>query len=247
MQLDDRLTIETPEGVDLEVTLAGLGSRAGAAFLDGLILLVVLVAVMLGTAFLGFADTSEDVAALILGVGALVATVALFGYFLLFETLNSGRTPGKAALGIRVIKVDGTPLGFGAVSIRTLLRIVDFLPTAYAVGMISLLTSSRNQRIGDLAAGTVVVRDRHQHQGPLVTPLDVSALPRWDASAVTEEELALVRRFVERRNSLAAEPRLQLAASLAGPLRVRVLAPDAPNNDEEFLVRLISEKLFRQG
>jgi uncharacterized RDD family membrane protein YckC len=248
VELEDRLRIETPEGVGLEVTLAGLGSRAGACFLDSLILGVALAVVLIGTAVVGFADTSADVASLILGLGALIASVVLFGYYLLFETLNSGRTPGKAAFGIRVIRADGAPLGFGAVAIRTLLRIVDLLPTAYAVGMISVIVTSRNQRIGDLAAGTVVVRDRKAR--PIAEPFGsgqdhLQGLPAWDVSSVTEEEVVLIRRFVDRRNGLGPSHRAQLAASLATSLRRKVAGPDLPAEDEEFLLRLLSEKLLR--
>ncbi|HUO46263.1 MAG TPA: RDD family protein [Acidimicrobiia bacterium] len=248
MQLEDRLTIETPEGVNLEVTLAGLGSRAGACFIDSLILGVALLVVVIATAFLGFADTSADISALILGLGALLATGVLFGYYLLFETLNSGRTPGKAAFGIRVIKLDGSPLGFGAVAIRTLLRFIDLLPTAYAVGIVSILVNARNQRLGDLAAGTVVVRERKpNHSSPvLAASSSLEGLLPWDTSAVTENEVGLVRRFVERSATLTPANRAKLAASLAGPLRSKVAAPDATPNDEAFLFRLLAEKLHRE-
>ena len=248
MQLDDRLIIETPEGVNLEVTLAGLGSRAGACFIDSLILGVALLVVLMATAFVGFADTSADISALILGIGALLATGVLFGYYLLFETLNSGRTPGKAAFGIRVIKLDGSPLGLGAVAIRTLLRFIDLLPTAYAVGIISILVSARHQRLGDLAAGTVVVRERQPtlSSAVLAGSIALDGLPPWDTSAVTENEVGLVRRFVERRTSLAPANRAGLAASLAGPLRSKVSAPDANTDDEAFLLRLLAEKLHRE-
>jgi uncharacterized RDD family membrane protein YckC len=245
---EDRLKIETPEGVNLEVTLAGLGSRAGAACIDTLILGAMMLVVFIGIFVIGEAQVSEDLYTLLFGVGVLLYFLILFGYYLLFETLNSGRTPGKAALGIHVIRVDGTPLGFGAVAIRTLLRAVDIIPFLYATGAVCILVTKNNQRLGDLAAGTVVARDRKPPAPPAnaVPGLDLSGLPAWDTAAINDEEMALLRRYVERRDLLNSESRAQLATSIAGQLRNKVAAPDAPDNDEAFLLRLLAEKLRRQ-
>ena len=251
MEIEDRLRIETPEGVDLEVTLAGLASRTGACFVDSLIISATLVVLFIAMSLLGAfaAQSSEDLFLLILGIGSLASMVVLIGYYLLFESLNGGRTPGKAAFGIRVISVDGSPLGFGAVAIRNLVRLVDFLPAFYAVGLIAIVTNKRNQRVGDLAAGTVVIRDRKVVAAPpanLVEGIDLTVLPPWDVSMVSEEEVGLVRRFAERRQSMQPANRAHLAAILAGPLRAKIAAPDAPSDDIEFLTRLLAEKLLRE-
>ena len=246
MEIEDRLRIETPEGVDLEVTLAGLASRTGACFVDSLIIFVALVVLLIAVTFMGV-TAEEDLFLLILGIGSLASLVLLVGYYLLFESLNGGRTPGKAAFGIRVISVDGSPLGFGAVTIRNLVRLVDFLPGFYAVGLIAIVSSKRNQRLGDLAAGTVVIRDSKGAVAPaiLVDGIDLTVLPPWDVSMVSEEDVGLVRRFAERRQTMQPANRAQLAAILAGPLRTKVAASDAPGDDVEFLTRLLAEKLLR--
>jgi uncharacterized RDD family membrane protein YckC len=250
VEIDDRLRIETPEGVDLEVTLAGVGSRSGACFVDSLIITATLVVVLIAVSMLGALaeQSSSDLYLLIVGIGALASFVLLIGYYLVFESLNGGRTPGKAAFGIRVIKVDGSPLGFGAVAIRNLVRLVDFLPAFYAVGLIAIVTNKRNQRLGDLAAGTVVIRDRKMAMAPsyLVDGIDLTVLPPWDVSMVSEEEVGLVRRFAERRLSMQPANRSHLAAVLAGPLRTKIAAPDAPSDDVAFLIRLLAEKLVRE-
>jgi uncharacterized RDD family membrane protein YckC len=250
VEIEDRLRIETPEGVDLEVTLAGLGSRTGAAFVDGLIITATLVVLLIAISILGgLADqSSDDLYFLIVGIGALASFVLLIGYYLVFESLNGGRTPGKAAFGIRVIKVDGRPLGFGAVAIRNLVRLVDFLPAFYAVGLIAMVSNKRNQRLGDMAAGTVVIRDRKVGAAPatLVDVIDLTVVPAWDVSMVSEEEVGLVRRFAERRKSMQAANRAHLAAVLAGPLRAKIAAPDAPSDDVDFLIRLLAEKVIRE-
>lgn len=250
MEIEDRLRIETPEGVDLEVTLAGLASRTGACFVDSLIVTAALVVLLIAVTMLGALaeQTSSDLYFLIIGIGALASFVLLIGYYLVFESLNGGRTPGKAAFGIRVIRVDGSPLGFGAVAIRNLVRLVDFLPAFYAVGLIAMVTNKRNQRLGDLAAGTVVIRDRKVGAAPayLVDGIDLTVLPAWDVSMVSEEEVGLVRRFAERRISMQPANRAHLAAVLAGPLRAKIAAPDAPGDDVDFLIRLLAEKLVRE-
>jgi hypothetical protein len=146
------------------------------------------------------------------------------------------------------MRLDGTPLGFGAVAIRTLLRLVDLLPFLYATGAVCILVTQNNQRLGDMAAGTIVARDRRPSPPTVdvTSGLDLASLPSWDAASVNDEEMALVRRFVERRSLLNSESRSQLAASIAGPLRGKVAAPDAPDNDEAFLNRLYAEKMRRQ-
>lgn len=250
MVFEDRLRIDTPEGVELELTLAGLGSRVGAAAIDGVILAIATIVVLIAVVMIGSASVSEDMFSLVIGFGALLVFVILFGYYLLFETLNSGRTPGKSALGIRVIRADGTPLGFGAVAIRTLLRMVDSLPAFYATGIVSILATPRNQRVGDLAAGTVVIRDRAPGT-PLATSgligtEDLARLPRWDTSALNDEDVALLRRFAERRTALTEQSRSDLADVIADRLRSKVVGADAPDDNEAFLYRLLSEKMHRE-
>ncbi len=242
MHLDDRLTIDTPEGVSIEVTLAGLGSRLGATAIDlviqGALLLVASLALTLAGSRL-----SGDLGVFLLGVGTLVVTAIVLGYYIVFEALNGGRTPGKAAFGLRVASADGTPVSLGAVTLRTLLRLIDFLPVAYTIGAISVLVSPRNQRVGDLAAGTVVIRDRTV--APTTVPASQAEVEGWDVSSLTEEEMALLRRFAARRHDLSPEARVRLAADLASRFRPRVIGGERLG-DEPFLVQLIAEKQARR-
>ena len=242
MHLDDRLSIDTPEGVSIEVTLAGLGSRFGAAMLDviiqGILLLVMALALTLAGSTL-----SGDLSVFLLGVGTLLVAIIVLGYYIVFEALNGGRTPGKVAFGIRVTSLDGSPLSLGAVGLRTLMRLVDFLPAAYAVGAIAIVSSGRNQRLGDMVADTVVIRDRRK---PLAdTPHLSGTVEGWDVSIVKDAEIAVVRRFASRRHDLAPEARSRLAADLAARLRPSVSGGDRLG-DEAFLLQLLVEKLARQ-
>ncbi|HEX2155127.1 MAG TPA: RDD family protein [Acidimicrobiia bacterium] len=242
MHLDDRLTIETPEGVSIDVTLAGLGSRFGAAAVDLLIQGILLLAVLLALSLAGSA-VSNDLGVFLMGLGTLIIATVVIGYYIVFEALNGGRTPGKAAFGLRVGTVDGSALSLSAVLLRTLMRLVDFLPAAYAVGAISIVATRRNQRLGDLVANTVVIRDRVGRSA--MRPQDATPVEGWDASTVSQQEVALVRRFVERRSGLTSEARSRLAAELAGRIRPKVGGGGALG-DEEFLVQLLAEKLSRE-
>ncbi len=234
MHLDDRVTIKTPEGVDLELTLAGAGSRMAAAFLDAVILLVVVAVTLIAATVLGLVAGVES-GALLLGLISLMVTLEIVGYYVLFETLT-GRTPGKAALGLRVTGANGEPLGFGAAAVRNLVRIVDFLPFGYGLGLVTMLLSPQNQRLGDMAAGTLVVRERFAEAEVSDAVIDEPPLPPgWDTSAVTAEELVLVRRFLNRSRSLPADRRAQIATQIAAKLRPRVTTPEPEPDDERFL------------
>ncbi len=240
--------METPEGVTLEVTLAGVGSRLAAGLLDQLLRSAVLLALVILVAFAGDRrDTSSGVL-----VAALLVALFLvqFAYDVLFETLGSGRTPGKRWTGLRVVKVGGAPVGFVASALRNVLRIVDILPGFYLVGIIAVLFSRNNQRLGDLAAGTIVVRERRQAPPLSRPPAAVSAavgteMPLWDVSAISAEEMATVRLFLDRRTSLAPDARDRLALEMAARLGPKVVGPPRQWQAEDFLEYLVAAKAAR--
>ena len=248
MGYDDRVTIATPEGVDLDLRLAGLGSRFVATTLDLLIQSVIVVAA--GLALVGSDIFSGEV--VVSGVGAAVFSVVFFlvivGYDILFEVLASGRTPGKRWTGLRVVRTGGQPVGFITSTIRNLLRPVDFLPFSYLVGIVSILVTRRNQRLGDVAAGTLVVRERlgdvrRAHSAPSPAVLDAGLA--WDVSAITGDELAAVRSFLERRDGLTSEARALLAERLADRLREKVPGAGGSGGSESFLEQLAAVKSAR--
>lgn len=228
----------------LEVPVAGLGSRLGAAALDGMIEVLVIGGLLLGV--VGIAGTDVLRVAL-----PTVATAVLLGYDMVFEARRSGRTPGKAAAGIRVVHVDGSPVTFRSSAVRNLLRLIDVIPGFYAVGAVSIVVTARSQRLGDVAAGTVVVRERRaavDPSPPLPLPRRLlDELDTWDTSALRDPDVLAVERFVERRTSLKPEVRRRLAADLAGRLRTAVVAPSAHVDDELFLQQLLVERHRRDG
>jgi uncharacterized RDD family membrane protein YckC len=241
---EDRISIPTPEGVELELVLAGLGSRLVAALGDFVVKGVILLALWIVGDALGGDDGGFLVALLIVG-SFLVWT----GYDVAFETLASGRTPGKRAAGLRVVRLGGEPVGFLASAVRNLLRLVDSLPGIYAVGAVCILFSRRNQRLGDLAAGTLVVRE-HRAPLPAAAPpvTDFAAADRyaaWDVSGVTSFELVTVRRFLERRWQLDPGARGRLGWELAERLRPKVAGAPSDLHPEQFLEALAEAKASR--
>ncbi len=201
------MRVETPEGIDLILRPAGVLPRALAFAIDlgiraALLLVLFLLISLLGT--LGQ------------GLGAILLFLVTWWYMVLFEVLNQGRSPGKKILGLQVIHEDGTPIGWAASLTRNLLRFVDMLPFAYCLGILSCLNSTRFQRLGDIAAGTLVVyRD---------TPPSPPQLPEAEAErapfALSLEEQRALLSFAERQSGLSAARRLELASLLAELLEV---------------------------
>ena len=157
MFYEDRISVATPEGVTLEVTLAGAGSRFAAGLIDQLLRTAVLLALVVLVGLL--ADRADTPGGILLALLFVALFLVQFVYDVLFETLAAGRTPGKRWTGLRVVKVGGGPVGFVASALRNILRIVDALPGFYLVGILCVLFTRNNQRLGDLAASTLVVRE----------------------------------------------------------------------------------------
>ncbi len=232
--------MQTPEGVTLELTLAGIGSRFVAAVIDGAIQFATVVAIGIGVAL----TRNEIVAA----VGVVFAFVAFVGYDVFFEVRASGRTPGKRLTGVRVVKSDGRPVDFRASAVRNLLRIVDILPAAYLVAIVAVFLTKHNQRLGDLAAGTLVIREKQDaadvvpFRAPEQLPAEVA---QWDVSAVTAADVAAVRQFLERRYGLSPDARARLARTLAERLHPAVAGPPSEVAPEWFLEQLVAAKAAR--
>jgi uncharacterized RDD family membrane protein YckC len=248
MEYDDVLTIPTPEGVELHLTLAGPGSRFVSALLDILIQFLVLLCIGLILGVSGAVGFGKG------GIAVLVWFILSFSvitfYDVFFEVFRSGQTPGKRVNGLRVVRVGGHPVTFLTSAIRNFLRVIDFLPSAYLLGACVILATRKNQRIGDVVAGTVVVRTGRK---PIVveyrSPPAQLAIdePAWDTSRISDEELAVVRHFLERRRGLDQTVRAQIAGTLAERLRPKVTGAPADTRGEVFLAKLVAAKVRRGG
>jgi len=164
---DEFLNINTPENVTFDYEVAGLGSRFLAALVDTSIILVLQV-VIIFTFFCAIATFWDNLfqeadsaafAWLLAGMG-LLSFAFLWGYYILFELLWNGQSPGKRWVGLRVIQTDGAPITLSESTIRNLLRLIDFLPAYYGLGVVVMFINGQSRRLGDLAAGTLVVWDR---------------------------------------------------------------------------------------
>jgi uncharacterized RDD family membrane protein YckC len=248
VEYEDRIRIDTPEGVALELTLAGVGSRFVAAIVDWTIQILLLIGVGVMLSYGGSLQPAEGT--IEAAIFSIVLFLVFFGYDVLFEVFASGRTPGKRWTGLRVVRTGGQPVGFLTSTIRNLLRLIDIQPfPTYFVGCVSVIATRKNQRLGDLAAGTIVMREHGaaKRREPVTAP--VAALPAptaaWDVSAVTAEELATVRAFLERRSELTPAARTDLASTLADRLRPKVAGGAAAGGSESFLEQLAAVKATR--
>jgi uncharacterized RDD family membrane protein YckC len=236
----EKLTIDTPEQIALEFPIAGAGSRFLAIAIDTLIQLAVLLGLALvalaGAWIVAVGGTAVGnwITALLIVSGFLL----YYGYYAGFEAAWSGQTPGKRAIGLRVITVTGQPITPYEAILRNLLRIVDQLPGIYAVGVLSIFLTEKNQRIGDLVAGTVVVQEapagaRAYQEAP-------SATVRLGAARLTAGELEVIETFLGRRDDIPGAVRRRTASQLAARIRHRLGLPFASHPDDERLIESVA-------
>jgi uncharacterized RDD family membrane protein YckC len=243
MEYEDRVRISTPEGVDVELTLAGIGSRFIAALLDMLIQGTLIV--VAGFVFGVFGGQTSGLGT---GLFAISFFLVWFGYDVLFEVRSHGQTLGKGWTGLRVVRTGGRPITFVPSCVRNVMRVVDILPAFYGIGMLSIFLTARNQRLGDLAAGTLIVRERPGGMGEdpaPETPAVAQSRDGWDVSGVSAQDIGTVRQFLARRSGLETRARAELAGELER--RLRPLVAGAPERlaAEEFLERLAAAKADR--
>jgi uncharacterized RDD family membrane protein YckC len=208
--VDATLRLETPEGIDVELRPAGPVARGLAIMIDEAIAWVVSIAIAIALSVFGEA-----------GVGVYFVVYFLIEWFypVLFEVLRHGQTPGKAALGLRVVSDDAPPIGWSDSLVRNLLRVVDFLPLGYLAGVVSVVTTRHFQRLGDLAAGSLVVHadrvDRFAAEARAAIRTDRAEADRRLGAAPLPLPLAVAERrslvgFAERQADLSDERILEL-------------------------------------
>jgi uncharacterized RDD family membrane protein YckC len=240
LKMERSVDVATGESVAFSYELAGLGSRFIAVGIDIAIqlgVLVVGIALFLGAAFLlaphGKAPTLEKVGqAVVAAIGTFALFLLFFGYFIIFEFAWAGRTPGKRAMGIRVV--------------RNVVRILEFGIGFYGLSAIATLVSPRNRRFGDMAAGTIVVRDARYERTGTVSLADVRRASESDddlVAALTAAERDLIRRYAARRTSLGIAARTSVAARIAAAVRPKLKHPFTHLDDDDLLVHLAATAL----
>ena len=236
--MERTVEVRTGEAVAIRYELAGLGSRFLAVMVDMIaqfaIVVVLFVALALGAPVLAKIVPVAGKNVTAWGIALLVAFLFLifFGWFIVFETWWSGRTPGKRALGLRVVRDGGFAIDLGAAVIRNLIRIAEVALGFYTLSAVSALISNENKRLGDFAAGTIVVRER----ADAVPDLDayLSRAARTD-TGLSDPDRVLVERFLARRAMLDPAARAQLAARIASKVRPTLRAQYFNLDDEALL------------
>lgn len=220
--------VVTPDAVALDLPVATVGTRGIAFMIDAAIVGVTLLLLNLARTGLGgdgFVDGWFGIALVL-----LLIFVAQFGYTATFETLWRGRTPGKAALGLRVLTVEGAPVGFRHAALRTVIAPLELTGTAGGIAVISALVSPRQQRLGDLLAGTVVVRERRVASAPTVQRFVPPAgyeryVDTLDVSAVGPREYGTIRDALRRLPELPPDAARRISEEIATAVRARVQPP----------------------
>jgi uncharacterized RDD family membrane protein YckC len=252
---DHTITTETPEHTDAQPHLAGIGTRFLAYLIDkmiqiGIVLGLATIALLLLILTDKLSSVGEFLVQLRDSLGWWLVALAILGYeiitkgyFILFEYLWNGSTPGKRSQEIRVVRKNGRPISFVSAVIRNIVRAVDILAEIYPVGLVVMFIDSRNRRLGDLAAGTLVVREAELQPSLICTLLEESdtadAEIRHVATAMTTEDYDLVRKFLARRDSLDADYRRDLARQIVERVSRRSVSIGEQSSDPEaFLEKL---------
>jgi uncharacterized RDD family membrane protein YckC len=252
------LIIETPERVPLHFALASIGNRFIACAIDHalqvLAIVLMIIAFTLLANFSNLADQLSNAPKWVIAIAIVIIFLIVSGYFAFFEWAWSGQTPGKRWLKLRVIREDGRPVTFWEATVRNLLRTFDMMPAPfYSIGLISVFVSNSDQRVGDMVAGTVVVRER-EAEAPafaqvFATAVSDPALRRsfkaveFTASLepLTESEIEVVEAFLRRRWDLSDIPRQWMAWRVALPImyKLRPVYDVATFTYEGFLEELL--------
>src|SRR6267143_119023 len=240
--------VETPEHVEVRLELAGVGSRVAAALLDTILLyLSLLLLIIVGS---NVAGVDGAAGGWFTAVVILLLFVLIWGYFAAFEAWNDGRTPGKQALGIRVVMDTGRPVTVGAAVVRNLVRLLDcyfpLLPVLPA--LLLMFLNKSNKRLGDMAAGTIVVRDRPTDwvlgAGTAPPSSDHEELLEAGPPELSEDEFRLLDRFLARLNDLDAAVQVRMPTDLARRFGRRI--PRRTNDVQAYLVRVFAEEQQRR-
>ena len=242
--LSNRTYLETPENVRLAFRLAGPGTRLGAYAIDFALRVVLFYAMAIAIGAILAPATGTG---LTMGVFYVLAFVLEWGYGCFFETWWNGQTPGKRLFGLRVIKTEGYSIGFYDAMLRNLLRAADFFPFLYAAGFIAAASTPRMQRIGDMVAGTMVIRERRPElKGEIAGLVDYEPFSMSEFEhryRPAERTVEAIEALYRRKLDLSPARLDEIAMILAEPLGRRLTTFDqrkfAREQPAEFLFRVL--------
>lgn len=238
------------EQVYLKLKLAGVGSRFAACFIDGIfqsLICMPIVFLIIGIYEFQYTKVVLSMPGLwkwwLIAILILISFTILYGYFIFFETIWNGQTPGKRFIKLRVVRDNGASVTFIQVLIRNILRMLDALPSGYAIGIIAVLISKKNQRLGDMAAGTVVIRE---DSGDAPTPANYeiretswSGIARLHMHEISEADFAVLKKYLQCRKTIKRDDLLVMERKLVAFFsRKLALKPEETGNPEEFLTQV---------
>lgn len=239
MRFFNRVTLQTPESVELEFTLAGIGNRALALVIDYTVLSVILIVFIAAWIFFSIqllnflenVDSSINLRSWLLAIALIVGFFIYTGYFVFFETLWQGQTPGKRFAKIRVIRDNGRPIGLQQATLRSLTKPFDDI---LFLGAFLIMLSRREKRLGDWAAGTIVI----QAEPPVAAatfavseqaqPWAEQLLQTTDFSQLLPDDFAVIREYLQRRKAMAPKARTQLSLQLAQQVQTVIALEQLP-------------------
>jgi len=235
--------ISTPENVDLHLELAGAGNRILACLIDTLLTYGLMTGVtivcwcidyLIGTAPI-LPSARVVIAVIVTVIGFVLSFLIYFGYFIYFETAWQGLTPGKKVAGIRVIEQNGQPVSRSSVFIRNLLRVID--EGLLLIGLLVMIIDPKERRLGDLAANTIVIRERKTSFSTtdLKLTAQLSESDAFDAGRISGEEYELLLSFLKRRQQLDRSHRIAVANKLEEYFAQKLGVPTNQANAELFL------------
>lgn len=242
MRFFNRVTLQTPESVELEFTLAGIGNRAYALLIDYIVLglgfigfsviwLILSISLQLIEVIDNFLGGDERRALWLLAIYLLITFFIYVGYFVFFEALWQGQTPGKRYVKIRVIRDDGRPITLQQSTLRALLRPID---DSFFLGLFFIVLSKREKRLGDFVAGTLVIQEEQpivsgtfpvsKQAQTLANQLQIEA----DLSRLQPEDFAVIREYLQRREAMTPQAKAELSRQLAHQVKEVIALEKVP-------------------
>ncbi|HBL58446.1 MAG TPA: hypothetical protein DDZ80_07995 [Cyanobacteria bacterium UBA8803] len=240
MRFFNRITLQTPESVELEFTLAGIGNRAYALLIDYIVWALIWIVFLVAWAFLSiqlsdviesWVGSDSKLQLWLLSIQLLIGFALNVGYFVFFETLWQGQTPGKRYVKIRVIRDDGRPLRLQQATLRALLRPVDDL---LFLGVFFIVLGKREKRLGDWVAGTLVIQEEQPvtaasfPMSDQAQPLAELLLENADLSRLLPDDFAVIREYLQRRGGMTANARTELSRKLADRVKEVIALETVP-------------------
>lgn len=222
--LFNKIVIQTPESVELEFNLAGIGNRAYALLIDYVIWGIILIISLIVWAFVSFSinltnnDIAKNISLWLIAIQFLIFFAIYVGYFTFFETIWQGQTPGKLFVKIRVISDNGRPIKIQQATLRSLLRPFDDL---FFIGTFLIMLSKQEKRLGDLVAGTIVVQEEQQVFSKKFTITEEAKILANQLHAqanifyLLPEDFAVIREYLQRRNEMLTSAKVELSRKLA--------------------------------